>query len=92
MQLVEKSFPIYQHEQYADEEGNIKLRNVTDSKGNPVENPEAVAMKEELLTRLGALRVPDSPLDMIISHFGHENVAEVTGRSRRIIINPETGR
>ena len=85
MQLVQRSFPVYQYEEYADENGNIRSRIVTDSQGNPVENSEAVALREELLDRVGGINVPEAPINMIIDEFGHENVAEVTGRSRRVI-------
>ncbi|MBN1472613.1 MAG: strawberry notch family protein [Syntrophaceae bacterium] len=85
MQLVQHSFPVAQYEQYRDEDGNIRSRMVVDSKGNPVENARAVQMREELLDQLGSIKVPDSPIDMIIEEFGYKNVAEVTGRRRRVI-------
>lgn len=85
MQLVEHSFPVTQYETYVDENDNTVSRAVTDSQGNPIQNREAVKMREDLLDQLGSIKVPDSPLDMIINHFGMDNVAEVTGRSRRVI-------
>ncbi|MEW6385894.1 MAG: strawberry notch-like NTP hydrolase domain-containing protein [Thermodesulfobacteriota bacterium] len=85
MQYVEHAFPTTQFEPYLDEEGNEKWRAVKDSQGNPVQNAEAVRMKEELLEKLGAIRVPDSPLDMLVNTFGPEAVAEATGRKRRLV-------
>ncbi len=85
MEYIKNSFPVYQFEIYEDEEGNKKSRIVKDSAGNPVINPEAVEKRDELLTKIGSIRVPDGPLEMLLDHFGVENVAEVTGRTRRVV-------
>jgi predicted RNA methylase len=85
MQLIERSFPTAQYEEYVDENGNKSSRIVKDSKGNTIQNKEAVAMRERLLDQLGSIVVPESPLDMIINHFGIDKVAEVTGRKRRVV-------
>ncbi|HUV62923.1 MAG TPA: strawberry notch family protein, partial [Sedimentisphaerales bacterium] len=85
IQLVEHCFPVAQYETYIDENGNERSRPVLDSKDNPVLNREAVAMRERLIDELGSIRVPESPLDMIINHFDPDNVAEVTGRKRRVV-------
>lgn len=85
MEYVNNSFPVYQYETFVDDQGNEKSRMVKDSKGNPVLNAEAVEMRDALLTKIGSIRVPDGPLEMIIDHFGTDVVAEVTGRSRRVV-------
>jgi hypothetical protein len=85
MNYLEHSFPVQQYEEYTDDNGNIRSRPVLDSKGNPVINREAVAMRDALLRRLGMLKVPDAPLDMIIHHFGIEKATEATGRSKRLV-------
>jgi hypothetical protein len=85
MQYVERSFPTALYEEYTDEQGNLRSRPVIDSDGNNVEDPEAVAMRDELLTKLGSLRAPEPPLEQIIKHFGTDKVAEVTGRQRRFV-------
>jgi hypothetical protein len=85
MQYVEKAFPTAQFEEYTDEQGNKRTRMVTDSKGVPVQNAEAVVMRDALLEKLGALRVPEGPLEIILNTFGPGMVAEVTGRSERIV-------
>jgi predicted RNA methylase len=89
LQLVEKVFPVQQYEEYLDSDGNIRSRPVFDSQGNPVLNPEAVAERDALLDRLGAIRVPDGPLEIILNKFGTDNVAEVTGRSKRVVRKPD---
>jgi len=52
---------------------------------DPVEDPAAVKLRDEMLTMVKSLSMPESPLDQIINHFGHESVSEVTGRSQRVI-------
>ena len=46
---------------------------------------ELVRRREELLKSIKALDLPPNPLDDIIDRFGVENVAEMTGRSGRIL-------
>lgn len=85
--FVERSFPTQQYETYLDEDGNEQTRPVVDSEGNPVHNQEAVEKKASLLADLGSLEreIPVSPLDQLIEHFGAEAVAEVTGRTERLV-------
>lgn len=85
MQLVRSSFPVIQYRIICDEEGNERSEMVTDADGNPVENPVAVAAREELLFEIANLQVPKGPLDQLIEAFGHEQIAEVTGRSERFV-------
>lgn len=85
MSLIENSFPVQQFEEYRDDKGNVRSRPVFDSKDNPVINRDAVKQRDELLTKLGSIKVPSSPIDMIINHFGTDLVAENTGRARRVI-------
>lgn len=85
MQFLEKGFPVHQYETYTDEEGNTRSRLVVDSQGNPVINKDAEAKRDALLDRLGSMRVPEGPLEMLINRFGSDNVAEITGRSRRVV-------
>jgi len=85
MEYVRNSFPVQQYEEFMDDQGNIQLRPVVDSEGNPVENPDAVEMREALLDKLGSLKVPDGPLEMLFNHFGPDKIAEVTGRTKRVV-------
>lgn len=84
MDFIENSFPTTQFEEYTDDDGNVRTRPVVID-GVTQENPDAVRMKEQLLDELSDLKVPDAPLNSIINEFGHDNVAEVTGRGRRVI-------
>ena len=53
--------------------------------GNPVICQEAAARRDALIEKLASLPPVPSALDQIVQHFGHEAVAEVTGRSRRVL-------
>src|SRR3546814_2947131 len=44
-------------------------------------------MRDNLVERFCSLPIVGSALDHIIGHFGADAVAEVTGRSRRIVID-----
>lgn len=95
MQYVANSFPVAQYEQVQDPNDPDKTIwvPVVDSNGMPVENPDAVEMREELLNRLGSIKVPDGPLEIILDHFGVDKVAEITGRQRRVVyVEDEKGR
>ena len=78
-------FPTHELEEYEDDNGNIRTREVEDSNGEPVISDEAVRLRDELIADLDTIKFPESPLDMIINAFGAENVAEITGRTKRIV-------
>lgn len=85
LQHVSDNYPTALYEPYTDDNGNTKWRPVLDAQGQPVDDPVALQRKQELLDRLALLKAPTNPLDMIIDAFGVENVAEVTGRTRRVV-------
>ncbi|MFA5123387.1 strawberry notch-like NTP hydrolase domain-containing protein [Zavarzinia sp.] len=78
------SFPVQLYEPFTDSEGNLSSRPVYRD-GQPVESREAVARRDELIAQLASLPPVPGALDQIVQHFGSELVAEVTGRSRRIV-------
>jgi predicted RNA methylase len=84
------SFPTQLFEEYSDADGNITSRPVHDADGNPVPCREAVRRRNEMIEKLASLPPVGSALDQILHHFGTDVVAEVTGRSRRIV--KKTGR
>ncbi|HOA56040.1 MAG TPA: strawberry notch family protein, partial [Clostridiales bacterium] len=85
LQYIEKAFPVQQYEEYVDDNGKERSRPVYDSKGNPVLNKEAVAAKESLISDIKEMKLPDGALEIILDTFGPDQVAEVTGRTRRMI-------
>ncbi len=78
------SFPVQLYEPFTDGEGNLASRPVYRD-GQPVESREAVARRDELIEHLASLPPVPGALDQIVQRFGTEKVAEVTGRSRRIV-------
>lgn len=83
------AFPITRYEEYKDEDGNVHAREVKDADGNPVISQKAVAMRDDLISQIEALSIPDNPLDMLYRAFGVDNVAEITGRSSRVVPLPD---
>ncbi len=81
---LQHSFPVQLYEPFTDGEGNLSSRPVF-REGQPVECREAVRRRDEMLEHLGSLPPVPGALDQVIQHFGTDVVAEVTGRSRRII-------
>lgn len=79
------SFPVQLFEEFSDAEGNLGSRPVHDANGNPVICREAERRRDELVETLGSLPAIPTALDQVVQHFGTEQVAEITGRSRRIV-------
>ena len=78
------SFPTQLFEEYTDSDGNLASRPVLRD-GQPVQCREAVERRDRLIEHLASLDPVPGALDQIVQHFGADRVAEVTGRSRRIV-------
>jgi len=78
------SFPVQLYEPFTDSEGNLCSRPVY-REGQPVESREAVARRDRLIENLASLSPVPGALDQIVQRFGTDMVAEVTGRSRRVV-------
>jgi predicted RNA methylase len=79
------SFPVQLYEPYTDSEGHLYSRPAHDENGRPVECRDGLDRRQRLIEHLAALPPVPGALDQIIHHFGTEVIAEVTGRSRRIV-------
>ena len=79
------AFPVQLQEPFTDDGGNLLSRPARDADGNPVICKEAEDRRDALIEKLAALPPVPTALDQIVQHFGHEAVAEVTGRSRRVL-------
>ena len=91
-QMIERGFPTAQYEEVDDPKtGNTIKVLLRDSDDNIVHSQEALRLKQALLDGLSALHLPENPLDQIVNHFGEDEVAELTGRTRRIIRDKATG-
>jgi len=78
------SFPVQLYEPFTDSEGKLSSRPVYRD-GQPVESREAVARRDALIAKLASLPPVPGALDQLVQHFGTDIVAEITGRSRRIV-------
>jgi len=86
---LERAFPTRQMRVFTDDTGTQRSVPMEDEAGNPVYNPEAEAKRAELIEHLCALPPIMSALDGLLEHFGHDRVAEVTGRTKRLISTAE---
>jgi hypothetical protein len=91
--FVTKAFPVSQLQLVTDPITKAKtFVPVKDAAGNVIEDPQLVQERDALIAKLKGLDMPDCPMEQIISFFGKENVAEVTGRSKRLIPGVGGGR
>ncbi|PKB13675.1 strawberry notch-like protein [Novosphingobium kunmingense] len=80
-----RAFPTRQMEEYVDELGDVRSRPMWDQAGNPVHNPQAEAAREQLIEHICAMPPIPTALDALLDHYGVSAVAEVTGRSKRLV-------
>ncbi len=84
--MVDRGFPTTLYQDVTDPgTGKTIQVPVRDGQGNTVQSKEALRMKQEVIDGLSALELPENPLDQVVNHFGERNVAELTGRTRRLI-------
>ncbi|PZN93816.1 MAG: methylase, partial [Hyphomicrobiales bacterium] len=84
LSYLQHSFPVQLYEPFTDGEGNLSSRPVYRD-GQPIECREAVTRRDRLIETLASLPPVPGALDQIVQRFGTDIVAEVTGRSRRIV-------
>jgi predicted RNA methylase len=85
LDYLSHSFPTQLFELYSDAEGNLLSRPAVDADGNPVISREAVERRDRMIEHLASLPPVQGALDQLLHRFGTDLVAEVTGRSRRIV-------
>lgn len=79
------SFPTQLHESFTDGDGNLASRPAYDEDGNVVQCREACQRRDRLIEQLASMEPVQGALDQIVQRFGTDMVAEVTGRTRRIV-------
>lgn len=82
---LQHAFPTQLFEPYTDVDGNLRSRPACDAAGNPIQCREALERRDRMIEHLCALPPVHGALDQLLWHFGKDRVAEVTGRSRRIV-------
>ena len=84
LDYLQHSFPTQLFEPFTDDAGNLSSRPVYRD-GQPVQCRDAIRRRDGLIEHLAALSPVQGALDQIVQRFGTDVVAEVTGRSRRIV-------
>ncbi len=79
------AFPVMAMTAVEDDSGAVTMVPVTDEAGRPVASQEALRLRDELVTHLACLPAVPGVLDAVLDQLGTEQVAEITGRSRRVI-------
>jgi hypothetical protein len=82
---LQRAFPTRQMQPFTDDTGTVRSAPMSDEFGNPVYNPDAMAARDKMLEHICALPPVKSALDALIEHFGPEQIAEITGRSKRLV-------
>ena len=80
-----RAFPTQQMQVFVDDTGEERSMPMFDDEGRPVHNAATIEKKQRLIEHLCALPPIKPALDGIIEHYGTEKVAEVTGRTKRLI-------
>ncbi|MBU7585691.1 MAG: strawberry notch family protein [Nostoc sp. TH1S01] len=85
MDYLMSAFPIHLHSIHSGDDGEERSEPVFDADGSPVISLEAVGLRDALIDRLASLDPIPGALEQLLWHFGHKQIAEVTGRSKRIL-------
>jgi protein strawberry notch len=85
LDYLQHSFPTQLFEVFSDDEGNLHSRPAYDEAGNPVISREAVERRDRMIEHLASLPPVQGALNQVIHRFGTDLVAEVTGRSQRMV-------
>jgi predicted RNA methylase len=85
LDYLREAFPVHLMEAVEDEDGGVTLVPVMVD-GRPAVSREALERREFLLTRMACLPAVPGVLDAVLDAFGTDAVAEITGRSRRVVL------
>ncbi|RCJ40988.1 methylase, partial [Nostoc minutum NIES-26] len=91
MDYLMSAFPIHLHEIHSGEDGEEHSEAAFDADGSPIVSAEAVSLRDALVDKLASLNPIPGALEQLLWYFGHKQVAEVTGRSKRVL-KDESGR
>ncbi|SMF61184.1 strawberry notch-like NTP hydrolase domain-containing protein [Allosphingosinicella indica] len=83
------AFPTRLMNVFTDAEGNQRSEPMSDAEGRPVHCQAAVRSRDDLIERLCALPPIATALDRLVEIYGTAQVAEVTGRTQRLIIGSD---
>ncbi|WP_244919452.1 strawberry notch C-terminal domain-containing protein [Nostoc commune] len=85
------AFPVHLHEIHSLGDGEERSEPAFDADGSPIISQAALVLRDGLVDKLASLDPIPGALEQLLWHFGYKQVAEVTGRSKRVL-KSETGR
>ena len=85
LDYLREAFPVHLMEAIEDGDGNVTMVPVMDG-DRPARSREAVERREFLIGRMAGLPAVPGVLDALLEIFGADAVAEITGRSRRVVV------
>lgn len=84
---LKSAFPTRMMRVFKGSDGEPRSELMVDEDGHPVHSQVALQARDDLIERLCAMPAIPAALDELIRHFGTDAVAEVTGRTRRLVID-----
>lgn len=85
LDYLREAFPVHLMEAIEGENGEVTLVPVMDD-GRPAVSQEALARRDSLIERMACLPAVPGVLDALLEALGADAVAEITGRSRRVVV------
>ena len=85
LDYLREAFPVHLMEAIEDDDGGVTMVPVMVD-GRPAVSRQAVERREHLITRMACLPAVPGVLDALLDAFGTDAVAEITGRSRRVVV------
>lgn len=85
LDYLREAFPVHLMEAIEDDDGAVTMVPVMVD-GRPAMSREAVERREFLIGRMACLPAVPGVLDALLEAFGTDAVAEITGRSRRVVV------
>lgn len=85
LDYLREAFPVHLMQAIEDRDGNVTMIPVMDE-GRPAVSQEALVRRETLIERMVCLPAVPGVLDALLEAFGTDAVAEITGRSRRVVV------
>jgi len=84
---LKSAFPTRMMQVFKGTDDKLRSEPMVDGDGSPVLSQAALTARDDLIEQLCAMPPIPGALDELIRHFGTDAVAEVTGRTRRIVID-----
>ncbi len=85
LDYLREAFPVHLMEAIEDADGNVTMVPVMED-GRHVVSQDALVLREALIERMACLPAVPGVLDALLEAFGTDAVAEITGRSRRVVV------